>query len=171
MRGIWSVLLLSFLSRTTSNRVIAGDESSSHAAERKRDLITIGTPVPFNTDLAGYNALTLITDHALIDLDQSAIVRALNFNAFSTARDIYEQGAHSASVANMRLEAVLPSFVAEGSLVVGSTASGETIRASVLSNTQPGSITLSILYAVSSDENILKCQVRDDFVSITEGCK
>jgi hypothetical protein len=66
------------------------------------------TRIPGNRRLSydaivGYQPRTQVTDHAAIDLDQNSMEQRLSVMQLTKARNIYEQGGHSKSMAKLTL--------------------------------------------------------------------
>jgi hypothetical protein len=121
--------------------------------------------------IAGYVPQATVMDQARIDLDQADIIQAFSFNSFSDARAIYEQGAHSLSVATIQLDTPLQRDMLARSVVSGKTQSGRDLVASLLSYTPARATTLDIVYPVSTEEGAPQCQAGGSIVPKTDGCK
>lgn len=165
-----------FYAFLTLSFVICGaDEATSNTqrtfSRQTRYLTELGTPVPFDSTLAGYEPATLVTDQSLIDVDLQMISRALSFNAFSDAERLYQRGGHSLSVATVLLEEPFPRSYIARTVVLGITTQGEIIRGSLLSDVSAGSFFVEFLYPVSAEPGLPKCQVGGTFLPVFEGCK
>lgn len=167
----------SFLSAflSTSFLICGADEATSSTprtfSQQTRELSELGTPVPFDSALAGYEPATLVTDQSLIDMDLQVISRALSFNAISDAQRLYQKGGHSLSVATVLLELPVPRSYSARTVVLGITTQGEVIRGSLRSNVSAGSFLIEFLYPVSAERGLPKCQVGGNFLPVFEGCK
>jgi hypothetical protein len=53
--------------------------------------------------IVGYQPTTQVTDHAALDLDQEIMERQLALGSLITARNVYEEGGHSYSIAQLTL--------------------------------------------------------------------
>jgi hypothetical protein len=51
--------------------------------------------------IAGYEPRTLVTDHAVIDLDQEEIERLLTLRRLDSVKAIYKKGGHSQPIAQI----------------------------------------------------------------------
>jgi hypothetical protein len=168
---------LSFLSALLSIFfVICGaDEATSNTprtfSQQTRDLSELGTPLPYDSALAGYEPATLVTDQSLIDMDLQVMSRALSFNAISDAERLYQKGGHSLSVATVLLEEPFPRSYSARTVVLGITTEGEVIRGSLRSDVSAGSFFIEFLYPVSAERELSKCQVGENFLPVFEGCK
>ena len=99
-----------------------------------------------------YLAITTVTDHAAIDLDQAAIAAQLALGTDqgrAKAMGVYTEGAFSKSYAEIKLTSPLSIDVGKGVEVVGKTATGDEVR-------------LKILTAVKTGDNVF--QLRSEVV-------
>jgi hypothetical protein len=140
--------------------------SASELEDNHRRLTSIGDETS-GLQIAGYTPRQSVLDVARIDLDQKDIRQALSFNSFTNARDAYENGGHSFSVATITLDTPLPSEMSAKSIVLATTQSGQQLRASLWKDASLRASTIDVLY---SNEDSL-CQVGGAINPITEGCK
>lgn len=119
--------------------------------------------------LVGYQPTTQITDHAAIDLDQQIMEQMMNAGNLIAGRNVYEQGGHSYSFAEIRLinspsEASWPA----GTQVFGLTEDGQEVSGSLLlpvqwtppATGQTYQVNLDVLYKTSDiQEAYVDCQV------------
>ena len=68
--------------------------------------------------IATFQPRSYVTDHARIDLDVQALVRALSQLRFDSAKAVYELGGHSAPMAFLTVEP-LRTMVQDNTMVTG----------------------------------------------------
>jgi hypothetical protein len=119
--------------------------------------------------LVGYQPTTQITDHAAIDLDQQLMEQQLALGSLITARNVYEQGGHSYSFAQLKLVNT-PSGAnwPVGTQVFGLTENGLEVDGTLLlpvtwtppANGQIYQVNLEVLYKTSDIQEVyVDCQV------------
>ena len=109
-----------------------------------------------------------------IDLDQQALEAQLSLGTdatYAVARQIYEQGAFSKSIATVSVNGTTSSSIPKGTQVVGQTASGDAVSGTVLNDVAAGSTSLQIQYATNEvQDNYVGCQVGANPNPNVEGC-
>lgn len=116
----------------------------------------------------------LIGFQAGIDLDQKEIQDLLGQDtpAFSQAKQVYEQGAHSKSVAKITTTSALTQDFEKGSKVTGKTADGEEVIGKLYSAAKSGESELLVQYKVGEDSlSYSTCTVGGSSEAVTTGCK
>jgi len=103
------------------------------------------------TVLAGYEPLTDVTDHARIDRDQMAVEQYLEGEtgqSFAYAKDVYEKGAFSKSVATLALtdSRGLTIALKKGRPVAGKNAAGNEIALAAYQDYEPGAKEVLLQY-------------------------
>jgi len=145
--------------------VLAASTSFS-AAETSRQLS--------REQIAGYEPLSQVTDHNAIDLDQEAMEGQLalgNEDAYAAALRIYTEGAHSKSVAEIKLTSPLPTDVEKGTLIMGRGADGNQVAAKAYEDNAAGATDIIVQYQTSdSQKNYVMCQVGATTTPNTQGC-
>jgi hypothetical protein len=120
--------------------------------------------------IAGYEPTTQVTDHAALDLDQRIMDQQLALGSLITARNVYEEGGHSFSIAELTLLNNPP----RGNWPVGTKVSGLTedglrvVLGTLLfeeiweppADGSPWSVRLDVLYTTNDIQDIyVDCQV------------
>merc|ERR1712176_814620 len=102
-------------------------------------------------DILYYEPGSQVTDHANIDLDQAALVSALSIDDFSTAEDIYTDGAHSKPAATCTLisPATLGQAVEKKAAVSLTTVAGLAITGKTTSSYGSDATSVAFTYPVS----------------------
>ncbi|KAL3924319.1 MAG: hypothetical protein SGILL_001118 [Bacillariaceae sp.] len=115
-----------------------------------------------------------VTDHNAIDLDQQLMQSQLALGtpqSYQTAQNIYEQGAHSKSVATVTLNSGLINAVTKGSSVTGTTASGQQVLGKSSSDYPVGATSIDIQYnTIDIQSAYVGCQVGASPTPNTDGC-
>jgi hypothetical protein len=119
--------------------------------------------------IVGYQPTTQVTDHAAIDLDQQIMEEQLSKGNLISGRNVYEQGGHSYSFAEIKLFNT-PSGAnwPVGTQVFGLTEGGQEVSGSLLlpvqwtppANGQTYQVNLDVLYTTSDIQEVyVDCQV------------
>jgi hypothetical protein len=156
--------------------VLTTTSAATHVEDRGgRHLTDIDGDSPIDYQLAGYRPFSpkVVMDAGRIDLDQADIEQAALFFAFSDARRIYHRGGHSFSVATLNLDTPMQRDMPERSIVLGTSESGTTIRASLLQDTPAFSSTIDVVYPVDDDDDdeAALCQVGGSLLPVRTGCE
>lgn len=111
-----------------------------------------------------------------IDLDQKEMEKQLALetsDSFALAKNIYENGAHSKSIAEVTIAEGAPAAIPAGAAVVGKTTSGQEVRGEALEAAASGASVLRIQYDTSTiQEAYVDCQVGAlEKDGNTNGCK
>lgn len=112
--------------------------------------------------IVGYTPYTQVTDHVAIDLDQKALEGQLSVGteeSYGLAKNIYEQGAHTKSYAEITLSSKLSTVLTKGTAVEGETADGSAVMGKLMSDASADSSTVKVLYSVSDILPNVKCTV------------
>lgn len=115
--------------------------------------------------IAFYEPKSQVTDQNAIDLDQEAIEDQLALEterSYQVARDIYENGGFSKSVAAITLDSPLTKPVSEGDLVTGMSADGTSIYGSSYTGYPSGESNIEVVYKTTDIQKSymnLGCQV------------
>jgi hypothetical protein len=120
--------------------------------------------------IVGYQPTTQVTDHAALDLDQQIMERELASGNLIYARNVYEEGGHSYSIAQMTLMgSPAPANWPIGTQVAGLTEDGlRVVIGSLLFaeewvapvNGDPWVVEMDVLYTTSDiQESYVDCQV------------
>jgi len=124
--------------------------------------------------IAGYEPLSVVTDHNAIDLDQEAMEQQLslgNEDAYAQALRIYSEGAYSKSVAEVTLSAPLIMDVEKGTEIFGVGADGNQVAGKAYEDNAAGATALIIQYRTSdSQKDYVSCQVGASTTPNTVGC-
>jgi len=131
--------------------------------------------------IAGYEPLTQVTDYAALDLDQFDYEEQAHVGDFVPARNVYEEGGHSMSFAELVLANPTPdkSFPA-GTKAIGVTEKNKTVSGILMEDVAWGSIdgvniTLKVRYDTSDVQaEYVDCQVGGLFTFMKanrNGCK
>jgi len=144
--AVASLLLLADPSSSTNLRPV-----SQHDRRLSYDLI------------AFYEPKSQVTDHNVIDLDQSEIEDQLEIGSevsFEKARRIYSEGGHSKSVATVELSVPLMRALGKFTAVSGQNADGVTIYGKLYDNYPNGITTIDIQYKTTDEQkSFVGCQV------------
>jgi hypothetical protein len=125
------------------------------------------------TPLAGYTPLSNVVSQAFIDLDQQAIESYLTLYDFVIAQNIYDDGAHSESYAqvNVTTSGGLPEPVYEGQAVQAISLSGTPVTGTSLGDFPAGSSVFRFLYDTSdSQTNVCHVGQLPEDIQATGGC-
>lgn len=111
-----------------------------------------------------------------IDLDQKAMESQLGLatdSSYTKAKEIYEKGAHSKSIAEVTITGGAPGKIPAGTEVKGKTASGDEVRGKTEGEVASGASTLRIQYATTDiQDQYVNCQVGAlGAAGNTDGCK
>lgn len=113
--------------------------------------------------IAGYTPSSLITDLNAIDLDQQAIevqVALGTAESFTAAKNIYEQGAFSQSIALLTIAAPLPVEVKKGTVLTAVAQNGVLTKGYALEDHAVGDTVVKFEYAANEIQaNYVNCQV------------
>ena len=91
--------------------------------------------------------------------------------SYQAARDIYNFGAHSKSVAVVKLTEPLPSFTKKGTAITGTGAIGQ-IAGKAYKDTDAGVDEITVQYKTSDiQSSYVGCTVGASQSPVTEGCK
>jgi len=124
--------------------------------------------------IANYEPYSEVTDHNALDLDQEEMEVQLaigNDEAFFNAQQIYIDGGHSKSVAQVRLTAPLQVNVLKGTEMLGNTPSGNQVKLLAYDDNVAGSQYMKIQYMPSeSQKNYVLCRVGASLDPMTKGC-
>jgi hypothetical protein len=134
--------------------------------------------------IAGYQPTSQVTDHAALDLDQQMMEQQLKAGKLITGRNVYEQGGHSYSFAEIKLVNT-PSGAnwPAGTQVFGLSESGQEVTGSLLvqvqwtppANGQVYEVNSLVLYKTSDIQEVyVDCQVGGLFTfgaANRNGCK
>jgi len=148
-----------FLSAAVSSLLLLADPSSStnlrSVAEHDRRL-------SFEL-IAMYEPKSQVTDQAAIDLDQLAMEDQLAIGteaSFEKAKEVYEHGGHSKSVAKVKLSSGLPLSMVKSTSVSGQTDGGVPVYGKLFDTYPNGATTIEIQYqTIDSQKNYVNCQV------------
>lgn len=111
-----------------------------------------------------------------IDLDQKEMEKQLGLGtseSYALAKDIYQNGVHSKSFAEVAIEGGAPAAIPAGAKIVGQTASGKEVRGKAMAAAESGASVLRIQYATTDiQDSYVNCQVGAlEKDGNTEGCK
>jgi len=124
--------------------------------------------------ILSYTPLTIVTDHAALDLDQKAMEAQLALKtpqSFNVANDIYSKGAFSKSYAKLTLTSPLATGVAAGVEVTGVASDGTQIRGATYKAAAVGDTMLQVQYMVIGIQDAyVNCQVGSNPSPNTVGC-
>lgn len=107
------------------------------------------------TWIAGYDSITSVNDHAAIDLDVRELEKWLDVGIFQQAQRIYMRGAHSKSIAQLKLVDAEPPLepLPAGTLVFGTSTIGGGVQ---------GRLTTETFWTANDDEVILMVEYDRD---------
>lgn len=98
-----------------------------------------------------------------IDLDQKAMEKQLGLatsDSYALAKDIYQNGAHSKSIAEVTIPGGASAAIPKGAAVLGKTSSGSEVRGSALEEVAAGATALRIQYSTTDIQDAyVDCQV------------
>jgi len=121
-----------------------------------------------------YEPRTQVTDHSAIDLDQMELQNELgkkNDAGFQNALQIYTNGAHSKSVAEITLTTALATELPKGSLVTGPTVNGKTTTGKLYEAASANTNSIKVQYTTSDDRMAhVGCQVGASVDPAYDGC-
>jgi hypothetical protein len=108
-----------------------------------------------------------------IDLDLHLIKKWLYRENFDAAERVYREGAHSESVAKLKLETPLDAEIPEGSEVVGVTTTGDAqVTGRLMESAKPDQTVVLVRYDVNEiQDNYVNCQVGGSPAPETTGCE
>jgi hypothetical protein len=152
-----------------------------HAATAATTLLRSSATTPRHLSfekIVGYEPKSSVTDHAAIDLDMESIEKLLGVgtaDSFKIAREVYEEGAHSKSYAEVNLSTPLTSPISAGDPLIGKSSAGTQIRGEALKTVAVGGTTLQFLYAYAATQATYStCQVGalgdNDMAKNVAGC-
>jgi len=126
-------------------------------------------------EIVGYTPSTTVTDHNAIDLDVSNIIGLLEEgtpDGFEAALRIYNEGAHSGSIAKLTLTEPLGAVLSVDDLVLGFTEDGLVeVRARSVANYPKDTTQILVRYEVTSEQaSYSKCVVGANLNPILDGC-
>ena len=135
--------------------------------------------------IVGYQPTTQVTDHAAIDLDQQAMEDQLSANGDHVkAKNVYEQGGHSYSFAQLALQSPVGGGTwPVGTQVFGRAENGNVVTGTLLNGVQwplepivaVYEVKANVLYTTSNIQaNYVNCQVGGLYTfgaANREGCK
>lgn len=131
--------------------------------------------------IAGYLPVTQVTDQAAIDLDQQKIEERVFVGEFAKARNVYTDGGHSFSFAELTLTApVANKTFPKGTKVYGMNERSQNISGTLLDDVEWGvvgseGVLVRVLYDTSDEQaSYVDCQVGGLFTFMQanrEGCK
>jgi len=91
---------------------------------------------------------------------------------YGKAQNVYENGGHSKSYAELTLASGLSTSVTAGSAVDGLNAAGEKVEGKIYESADAGATTIKVLYTVGPDmATYVGCQVGGSDSPVTKGCK
>jgi hypothetical protein len=146
-------------------------------------LLLLGSVSANQQWIAGYDPLTFVNDHAVIDLDQREIEKWLDVDIFQQAEKVYGEGGHSQSLAQLRLfnpepptEPFPAGTIVYGTGVGGSGVQGRLVKETTWTKTKTiFEVVLLVEYDREKSVNLAShCQVgalSTTDSSITNGCK
>mmetsp|Transcript_17619 Transcript_17619/g.49856 ORF Transcript_17619/g.49856 Transcript_17619/m.49856 type:complete len:503 (-) Transcript_17619:120-1628(-) len=124
--------------------------------------------------IAGYEPLSIVTDHNAIDKDQALIESLLatgTTQSIQQAKDVYEKGAFSKTVATVTVSPSLATAIAKGTKLSGKTADGTQVDGTLFEAYTANSGTLRFQYEVNSKQaQYVNCQVGANPDPNIEGC-
>jgi len=124
--------------------------------------------------IAGYEPLSVVTDHNALDLDQEAMEQQLslgNEDSYAQALRIYSEGAHSKSVAEVTLSSPLIMDVEKGTDIFGVGSDGNQVAGKAYEDNAAGATSLTVQYRTSgSQKDYVSCQVGASTTPNTVGC-
>ena len=103
------------------------------------------TSAKSSASIATFQPRSYVTDHARIDLDVQALVRALSLLRFDSAKAVYELGGHSAPVAFLTVEP-LRTMVLDNTMVTGTGPTGANVSGLVSVDAARGNTVLKVRY-------------------------
>eukprot|EP00588_Corethron_pennatum_P010900 CAMPEP_0194267502 /NCGR_PEP_ID=MMETSP0169-20130528/1986_1 /TAXON_ID=218684 /ORGANISM="Corethron pennatum, Strain L29A3" /LENGTH=235 /DNA_ID=CAMNT_0039008359 /DNA_START=42 /DNA_END=745 /DNA_ORIENTATION=- len=110
-----------------------------------------------------YEPRSLVTDHNAIDLDQRAIeieVAKLTSDGFQNAKEIYQEGGNSKSLASIKLSSGLTSQLTKGTVITGEDPSDELVNGKSYSTYAAGISEIIVQYdTLATQGNYVNCQV------------
>ena len=134
--------------------------------------------------IVGYQPTTQVTDHAALDLDQQIMEQQLALGNLINARNVYEQGGHSYSFAQIKLfNSPSGANWPVGTRVFGLTEDGQEVSGSLFlpvqwtppSNGQTYQVNVDVVYTTSDIQEVyVDCQVGGLYTSgkaNRNGCK
>ena len=98
-----------------------------------------------SASIATFQPRSYVTDHARIDLDVQALVRALSLLRFDSAKAVYELGGHSAPVAFLTI-GPLRTMVLDNTMVTGTGPTGANVSGLVSLDAARGHTVLKVRY-------------------------
>eukprot|EP00555_Chaetoceros_dichaeta_P014539 CAMPEP_0198273732 /NCGR_PEP_ID=MMETSP1447-20131203/57799_1 /TAXON_ID=420782 /ORGANISM="Chaetoceros dichaeta, Strain CCMP1751" /LENGTH=570 /DNA_ID=CAMNT_0043967549 /DNA_START=44 /DNA_END=1756 /DNA_ORIENTATION=- len=110
--------------------------------------------------IAGYRPASSVSDYSVIDLDQAVIESELEKetdSAFENARNIYENGGHSRSYADLLLGENPHTAIYPGDLFIGKNENGEEVRGKSFRSQHFRWLLLE--YEITDGDKYAKCQV------------
>ncbi|KAL7578357.1 hypothetical protein ACA910_012762 [Epithemia clementina (nom. ined.)] len=123
----------------------------------------VGGAYASNPSLAGYEPATTVTDHAGIAGDQAVIEEYCGFGdspGMDAARQVYQNGGHSKSVAFLTLASPLANSISKDTELSATSVSGATVIGKALSDYAQNSQTIGFQYTTSDDPTeYVGCQV------------
>lgn len=124
--------------------------------------------------LSGFHFCNGFCSQNAIDLDQEALETQLAIGtegSFAAAKEIYQQGAFSKSVAAVILSAPLGTALSKGTPISGVAADGSAVIGKAYEDNAAGAISLLVQYKTSdSQSNYVECQVGANPNPNTSGC-
>jgi len=121
-----------------------------------------------------YEPSSKVTDHNAIDLDQAALQNELSKSTddgFQNARNIYENGGNSKSIAVVKLDIALSSQLTKGTEISGVNNDGETILGKSYGTYTEGVSSITVQYMTSDiQEKYVGCRVGDLTDINIDGC-
>eukprot|EP00980_Cylindrotheca_fusiformis_P025157 scaffold13207_cov143-Cylindrotheca_fusiformis.AAC.10 len=124
--------------------------------------------------VAGYLPGSQVTDHCSIDLDQKAIEDQLadgTNDSFEKALEIYNNGGHSKSYAQVTLTPNLTKNLSKGTEIMGKNADGVEVRGKAYDDYSAGDKVIKIQYATTDiQDSYVGCQVGALVDINTEDC-
>ena len=106
------------------------------------------TSAKSSASVATFQPRSYVTDHARIDLDVQALIRALSLMRFDSAKAVYELGGHSAPVAFLTIEP-LRTMVLDNTIVTGTGPTGARVSGLVSSQAARGDTVLKVAYVLN----------------------
>lgn len=127
--------------------------------------------------ITGYEPGTQVTDHAAIDLDQRAIESFLadqTESSFSKALRVYENGAHSKSIATVTLTSPLTSALADDTPITGTSVDEQEVTGIAYGSFDVGVVDIKIQYSTKDiQDSYVGCRVgavAGTEYAMTSGC-
>jgi hypothetical protein len=127
-----------------------------------------GLPCTFSFILISF----LTIKQASIDLDQQEIENLIAEGNYSEAQNVYEQGAHSKSIAVLTLSTDLRKAVPEGTKIEGRNMKSRAVSGKAYKDYEAGATIIEVQYDTSGIQaSYVGCQVGGSSEPVLDGCK